>query len=133
MPREKPEQMAAIMSEARPIATRAMAYAFAEADLRDALPKIQVRTPLLAGEADERSPLVVTKRSMPPSPTRRSWSCLASATRATSSRLSGSMPRSERFSCRSYDLLVGARSSAKGSGASRQARWTSVPNSLPES
>ncbi len=61
MPREKSEQLAAIMSEARPIGTRAIPYAFAEADLRDALPHIGVPTLLLSGDADERSPLVVTE------------------------------------------------------------------------
>ncbi len=50
-----------MMSEARPVGTRVMAQAFAEADLRDVLPHIQVPTLLLCGEADERSPLSVAE------------------------------------------------------------------------
>ena len=38
-----------------------MAYAFAEADLRDVLPRIEVPTLLLCGEADQRSPLTVAE------------------------------------------------------------------------
>lgn len=59
MPHEESEQLAAIMSDARPVGTRVMAQAFAEADLRDALPQIQVPTLLVCGGADERSPLHV--------------------------------------------------------------------------
>ena len=44
-----------IMSEIRPAATRAMAYALAEADLRAALPSIRMPTLLIYGDADERS------------------------------------------------------------------------------
>lgn len=44
------------MSESRPVATRTMAQALAEADLRDALPSIGMPTLLLHGDADERSP-----------------------------------------------------------------------------
>lgn len=50
-----------IMSESRPVATRAMAHALADADLRDALPRIGVSTLLLFGDADERSPLTVAR------------------------------------------------------------------------
>ena len=42
-----------VMSESRPIATRAMAYALAGADLRDALPSIDVATLLVHGDADD--------------------------------------------------------------------------------
>jgi pimeloyl-ACP methyl ester carboxylesterase len=48
-----------MMSESRPVATRAMALALAEADLREALPSIDAPTLLLYGDADERSPLPV--------------------------------------------------------------------------
>jgi pimeloyl-ACP methyl ester carboxylesterase len=57
-----------VMSESRPIATRAMAYALAGADLRDALPSIDVATLLVHGDADERSPLTVAddlRRTIP--------------------------------------------------------------------
>ena len=50
-----------IMSESRPIATRAMAHALAEADLREALPSISVPTLLIYGDADVRSPLTVAE------------------------------------------------------------------------
>jgi pimeloyl-ACP methyl ester carboxylesterase len=49
----------AIMADCRPVATRAMAHALAEADLRDALPSIRVPTLLVYGDADERSSLSV--------------------------------------------------------------------------
>ncbi|NLJ48676.1 MAG: alpha/beta fold hydrolase, partial [Candidatus Atribacteria bacterium] len=38
---------------------RAMSYSKVEADLRDALPRIQIPTLLLYGELDQRSPLQV--------------------------------------------------------------------------
>ncbi len=71
IPREKSEQLAAIMSDARPVGTRVMAHAFAEADLRDVLPKIQIPTLLLCGEADERSPLPVAEALHAEIPTSR--------------------------------------------------------------
>ena len=49
-------ELAAIMSDTRPIAARVMARAFAEADLRGVLPGIKVPTLLLYGDADERAP-----------------------------------------------------------------------------
>ncbi len=58
-PPDRAEELATIMAEARPVGTRVMAHALAEADLRDVLPKIQVPTLLLCGEADRRSPLRV--------------------------------------------------------------------------
>ena len=61
IPPERSEELAAIMSEARPVGTRVMAHAFAEADLRDVLPRIKVPTLLVCGEADERSPLPVAQ------------------------------------------------------------------------
>ena len=49
------DELARIMSDIRPAATRTMAYALAEADLRDVLPHIKAPTLLLYGEADERA------------------------------------------------------------------------------
>ncbi len=56
LPAEQIEELAVVMSDVRPTGTRVMAQAFAEADLRDVLPKIVVPTLLLCGEADERAP-----------------------------------------------------------------------------
>jgi len=50
-----------VMSECRPVATRTMAYALAEADLRQALPSIRKPALLVHGDADERSPLTVAE------------------------------------------------------------------------
>ncbi len=58
-------ELATIMSEIRPVATRAMARALAEADLRDVLPTIAVPTLLLYGDADLRSP---TRHCREPAP-----------------------------------------------------------------
>jgi pimeloyl-ACP methyl ester carboxylesterase len=49
-------ETATIMSEFHPAGMRAMLSAFAEADLRDVLPTVDVPTLLLHGEADQRSP-----------------------------------------------------------------------------
>lgn len=59
MPVNRAEELATIMSEIRPVGTRVMAHALAEADLREVLPRIEVPTLLLYGDADERSPLRV--------------------------------------------------------------------------
>jgi pimeloyl-ACP methyl ester carboxylesterase len=48
-----------IMSESRPVATRTMAHALAEADLRNSLASIRVPTLLIHGDADQRSPVKV--------------------------------------------------------------------------
>lgn len=58
---ETVDGLVAIMSEIRPVATRAMAHALAEADLRDVLSTIDVPTLLVYGDADERSPLSVAE------------------------------------------------------------------------
>lgn len=60
-PAELVDEVVAIMSEFHPAGYRAMAYAFAEADLRDVLPHIDVPTLLLYGDADRRSPLNVAE------------------------------------------------------------------------
>lgn len=50
-----------MMLDTRPAGMRAMLQGFAEADLRDVLPRINVPTLLLYGDADQRSPLSVAK------------------------------------------------------------------------
>lgn len=59
MPAERAQELSAIMRETRPVGTRTMALALAEADLRHALPSIGVPTLVVCGDADERSPLSV--------------------------------------------------------------------------
>jgi pimeloyl-ACP methyl ester carboxylesterase len=61
MPEDRASELATIMSEIRPTATRAMAHALAETDLRDLLPQIEAPTLLLYGDADERSPVRVAR------------------------------------------------------------------------
>jgi pimeloyl-ACP methyl ester carboxylesterase len=48
-------ELAAIISDVRPAGMRAMARSFAEADLRDVLPRLAVPTLLLYGDADVRA------------------------------------------------------------------------------
>jgi pimeloyl-ACP methyl ester carboxylesterase len=55
-PAEMVDGLVAIMSDFHPAGYRAMAHAFADADLRDALPRIAVPTLLLYGAVDRRSP-----------------------------------------------------------------------------
>lgn len=50
------QELASILSDTRPATIRTSAHAFAEADLRDALPHIDVPTLLLYGTLDRRSP-----------------------------------------------------------------------------
>lgn len=61
MPPDRADELALIMGEIRPNGTRTMAYALAEADLRDALPLIERPTLIVAGDADERSPVAVAE------------------------------------------------------------------------
>jgi pimeloyl-ACP methyl ester carboxylesterase len=61
MPPERVEELTRIMREVRPNATRTMAHALAEADLRGMLGDIRVPTLILAGAADERSPIDVAR------------------------------------------------------------------------
>ena len=56
MPPDTAERLVQVMSAARPVATRVMAHALAETDLRDVLPSVDVPTLLLYGALDERSP-----------------------------------------------------------------------------
>jgi pimeloyl-ACP methyl ester carboxylesterase len=61
IPAERRTELAAIMSDIRPAATRTMAYALAAADLREELSSISVPTALIYGDADLRSPLNVAR------------------------------------------------------------------------
>jgi pimeloyl-ACP methyl ester carboxylesterase len=60
-PAEVVSGFAASVAETRPAGLRASARAFAEADLRDVLPRIAVPTLLLYGDRDVRSPLGVAR------------------------------------------------------------------------
>jgi pimeloyl-ACP methyl ester carboxylesterase len=55
-PAEMADELASIISEFHSAATRTALRAFAEADLRDVLPRIDVPTLLLCGEEDVRAP-----------------------------------------------------------------------------
>jgi pimeloyl-ACP methyl ester carboxylesterase len=55
-------EVATIMRDFHPAGMRPMAYAFAEADLRDVLPRVDVPTLLLYGDSDLRTPLSVAQR-----------------------------------------------------------------------
>jgi pimeloyl-ACP methyl ester carboxylesterase len=61
MPHDRAAELAEIMADIRPVGTRAMARALAEADLRDALASIDVPTLIVHGDADERSSLDVAR------------------------------------------------------------------------
>ena len=58
---EAARRLLTIMSEIRPAATRSMAHALAEADLRAALPSIEAPTMLIYGVEDKRSPPSVAR------------------------------------------------------------------------
>ena len=58
---ELAEELVQIMSAFHPAGSRVMVRAFAEADYRDVLPRIDVPTLLLHGERDVRSPLPVAQ------------------------------------------------------------------------
>ena len=59
LPPEARATLRTTMAESRPVAARSMAYALAEADLRDGISSLRVPTLLVYGSADERSPLTV--------------------------------------------------------------------------
>ena len=68
VPAEVREGFAATLARFHPVGLRVMARSFAEADLRDVLPRIDVPTLLLYGDADVRAPLAVAEdlhRSIP--------------------------------------------------------------------
>lgn len=60
-PQELIDEAVAIMLDTRPAGLKAMTSAFAEADLRDVLPLIEVPTLLLYGDADRRSPMDIAE------------------------------------------------------------------------
>jgi pimeloyl-ACP methyl ester carboxylesterase len=59
VPAEIVDEVVEVMMDSRPAGLHAMANAFADADLRDVLPKVDVPTLLLYGDADMRSPVSV--------------------------------------------------------------------------
>lgn len=59
MPAARARELAAIMSDIRPVGTRVMADAFAASDQRDALGSIAIPTLLVYGDQDVRSPVEV--------------------------------------------------------------------------
>lgn len=60
-PQDMIDEVMSIMSGVRPVGLRVGLRGFAEADLRDVLPHIEVPTLLLYGDADKRSPLPVAR------------------------------------------------------------------------
>ena len=62
MPENRRSELLTIMSEIRPVGTRVMAHALAEADLRELLPRIEAPTLLIYGDADERASLAVANQ-----------------------------------------------------------------------
>ena len=61
MPRDRAAELRTIMGETRAAGITPMAYALAEADLREVLPGVNVPTLLIYGDADQRSPLTVAR------------------------------------------------------------------------
>jgi pimeloyl-ACP methyl ester carboxylesterase len=61
VPTELVEEMSEMVADYHPAGLRAMANAFADADLRDMLPSIDVPTLLIYGDADQRSPLAIAE------------------------------------------------------------------------
>jgi pimeloyl-ACP methyl ester carboxylesterase len=61
VPADVVERTAAILSDFHPAGMRVMLRAFAEADLRHVLPRIDVPTLLLYGDADQRSRLSIAR------------------------------------------------------------------------
>jgi len=55
------DETVAMMSSFHPAGLRAMANAFADADLREVLPRIDIPTLLVYGDSDQRSPLHVAE------------------------------------------------------------------------
>lgn len=61
VPPELERELAELMADVRPASAAVMGRSFAEADLRDVLPTVDVPTLLLYGELDQRSPLPVAE------------------------------------------------------------------------
>lgn len=60
-PQEMVDEVVALMCDVHPAANVTSLRGMAEADLRDVLPRIEVPTLLIYGEADRRSPVLVAK------------------------------------------------------------------------
>lgn len=60
-PSDLVNEVASIMRDFHPAGVRIMAHSFAEADLRDVLPRINVPTLLLYGDSDLRSPVRIAE------------------------------------------------------------------------
>jgi pimeloyl-ACP methyl ester carboxylesterase len=72
------DEVEASLSGFHPAGQRALFHAFAHADLRDVLPRIEAPTLLLYGDSDVRSPLGSQRTCTPRSLPRVWWSCPAS-------------------------------------------------------
>ena len=59
VPTELVKEMSQIVADYHPAGLRAMANAFADADLREMLPTIDIPTLLIYGDADQRSPVAI--------------------------------------------------------------------------
>jgi hypothetical protein len=93
------EEALAMMLEVRPAGMRPMVQGFAEADLRDVLPRIQVPTLLLYGDADRRRPWRRSPATCTPTfPAPGWWSSMGSSINPTWRPPTGSTPRSAAFS-----------------------------------
>jgi hypothetical protein len=93
------EEALAMMLEVRPAGMRPMVQGFAEADLRDVLPRIQVPTLLLYGDADRRRPWRWSPATCTPTfPAPGWWSSMGSSINPTWRPPTGSTPRSAAFS-----------------------------------
>jgi pimeloyl-ACP methyl ester carboxylesterase len=60
-PPEVVNEVATIMRDFHPAGMRIMGHSFAEADLREVLPRIEVRTLVMYGDADQRAPFSVAE------------------------------------------------------------------------
>jgi hypothetical protein len=77
------DEFGASLSEFHPVGFRVMARSFAEADLHDVLPHIEVPTLLLYGDKDVRAPLNVAEATTSPVP--RGLGAIPSTARQSSS------------------------------------------------
>ena len=99
------DELLMVMGDTRPATIRSMAEAFAEADLRPALPAISVPTLLLWGERDERAPVRVVEelhRQIPGS----KLEMLPGLGHVTNLEAAGRSSRGRRFFCRSTIELI---------------------------
>jgi pimeloyl-ACP methyl ester carboxylesterase len=61
VPAEIVQSYVEVMTDFRPVGVRAIANALADADLREVLPTVDVRTLLVHGDADQRAPLRIAE------------------------------------------------------------------------